>query len=102
MLDLELFTHRNFAVGNAETLCMYAGLAILFFFLAVFLQEAAGYSALEAGLTTLPVTLVTFALSKRFGALADRLGPRRFMGGGPLVSATRILLMLRVGTHPSY
>jgi EmrB/QacA subfamily drug resistance transporter len=102
MLELELFTHRNFAVGNAETFCMYAGLAILFFFLAVFLQEAAGYSALEAGLTTLPVTLVTFALSKRFGALADRLGPRLFMGGGPLVSATGILLMLRMDTHPSY
>jgi EmrB/QacA subfamily drug resistance transporter len=102
MLELELFTHRNFAVGNAETLCMYAGLAILFFFLAVFLQEAAGYSALEAGLTTLPVTLVTFVLSKRFGALADRLGPRLFMGGGPLVSAAGILLMLRVDTHPSY
>jgi EmrB/QacA subfamily drug resistance transporter len=102
MLELELFTHRNFAVGNAETLCMYAGLAILFFFLAVFLQEAAGFSALEAGLTTLPVTLVTFVLSKRFGALADRLGPRLFMGGGPLVSAAGILLMLRVDTHPSY
>jgi EmrB/QacA subfamily drug resistance transporter len=102
MLELELFTHRNFAVGNGETFCMYAGLAIMFFFLAVFLQEAAGYSALEAGLTTLPVTLVTFALSKRFGALADRLGPRLFMGGGPLVSAAGILLMLRVDTHPSY
>jgi EmrB/QacA subfamily drug resistance transporter len=102
MLELELFTHRNFAVGNAETFCVYAGLAILFFFLAVFLQEAAGFSALEAGLTTLPVTLVTFVLSKRFGALADRLGPRLFMGGGPLVSAGGILLMLRVDTHSSY
>src|SRR5262249_54033053 len=35
MLDLELFTHRNFAVGNVETLSMYAGLAILFFFLTI-------------------------------------------------------------------
>ena len=32
MLKLELFSRRNFAVGNAETFAMYAGLAILFFF----------------------------------------------------------------------
>jgi predicted MFS family arabinose efflux permease len=102
MLELDLFRRRNFAVGNLETLCMYAGLAILFFFLAVFLQQVAGYDALQAGLTTLPVTVLTFLLSRRFGALADRVGPRLFMGGGPLVAAVGILLFLRVGMHPSY
>ena len=102
MLELDLFKRRNFSVGNAETLCMYAGLAILFFFLTVFLQQVAGYDALEAGLTTLPVTVITFLLSKRWGALADRLGPRLFMGGGPLVSAAGILLLLRVDMHPTY
>jgi EmrB/QacA subfamily drug resistance transporter len=102
MLKLELFTRRNFAVGNAETLSMYAGLAILFFFLVIYLQQVAGYTALESGLTTLPVTLTIFALSRRFGALADRYGPRLFMGAGPLVAAAGILLLLRVGMHPSY
>jgi predicted MFS family arabinose efflux permease len=102
MLELSLFARRNFAVGNVETLSMYAGLAILFFFLTVFLQQVAGYSALKAGLTTLPVTLVTFLLSKRWGALADRIGPRLFMGAGPLISAAGVLLFLRVGMHPSY
>ena len=48
MLELELFSRRNFAVGNLETLTMYAGLAILFFYLVIFLQQVAGYSALEA------------------------------------------------------
>ena len=52
---------------------MYAGLGILFFFLVIFLQQVAGYSALESGLATVPVTVVMFALSRRFGALADRL-----------------------------
>jgi EmrB/QacA subfamily drug resistance transporter len=102
MLKLELFTHRNFAVGNVETLCMYAGLSILFFFLTIYLQEVAGYSALKSGLTTLPVTLVMFALSRRFGALADRYGPRLFMGGGPLIAAAGILLLARVGRNVSY
>ena len=102
MLKLELFTHRNFAVGNVETLTMYAGLAVLFFFLVIFLQQVAGYSALKSGLATLPVTLVMFFLSRRFGALADRHGPRLFMGAGPLVGAIGILLLLGTGLETSY
>ena len=102
MLELELFTRRNFAVGNIETFAMYAGIAILFFFLVIFLQEVAGYSALESGLASLPVTVMIFALSRRFGSLADRLGPRLFMGGGPLVSAAGLLLLLRTGVETSY
>jgi EmrB/QacA subfamily drug resistance transporter len=102
MLKLELFTHRNFAVGNIETLSMYAGLSILFFFLTIYLQEVTGYSALKSGLTTLPVTLVMFVLSRRFGALADRYGPRFLMGAGPLVAAAGILLLARLGRHVSY
>ena len=102
MLELELFSHRNFAVGNVETFAMYAGLSILFFFLVIFLQQVAGYSALESGLATLPVTVVMFALSRRFGALADRHGPRLFMGVGPLVAAVGILLLLRTGLDTSY
>ncbi len=102
MLKLELFERRNFAVGNLETLTMYAGLAILFFFLVIFLQQVAGYSALRSGLTTLPVTVVMFVLSRRLGALADRFGPRFFMGAGPLVAAAGILLFLRTGLHTSF
>jgi predicted MFS family arabinose efflux permease len=102
MLKLELFSRRNFAVGNLETLAMYAGLAILFFFLVIFLQQVAGYSALESGLTTLPVTVVMFSLSRRFGGLADRYGPRLFMGAGPLIAAAGILLLVRVEMHPSF
>ena len=102
MLELQLFRGRNFAAGNAETLATYAGLAILFFFLVIYLQQVAGYSALKSGLTTLPVTLVMFALSRRFGALADHFGPRLFMAAGPLVAAAGILLLLRLGLRVSY
>jgi EmrB/QacA subfamily drug resistance transporter len=102
MLPLGLFRRRNFAVGNGETLAMYAGLSILFFFLVIYLQQVAGYTALESGLTTLPVTLVMFALSRRFGALADRLGPRLFMGAGPFVAAGGILLLLGTGREVAY
>jgi EmrB/QacA subfamily drug resistance transporter len=102
MLPLELFRRRNFSAANLQTLSMYAGLSILFFFLVLFLQQVAGYSALEAGFATLPVTAVLFVLSKRAGALADRYGARWFMGGGGLVTAAGLLLMLRVDAEADY
>ena len=102
MLPLGLFARRNFAAGNVETFSMYAGLSILFFFLILFLQQVAGYTPLKSGLATLPVTVVMFLLSRRFGALADRFGPRLFMGAGPLVAACGLLLFQRVGVHVSY
>ncbi|MEA2311966.1 MAG: hypothetical protein QOE28_1934 [Solirubrobacteraceae bacterium] len=102
MLPLALFARRNFTVGNAETFTMYAGLGVVFFLLVLFLQQVAGYSALEAGTATLPMTLVMFVLAARFGRLADSRGPRLFMGLGPLVSAAGLALMLRVGADVSY
>jgi MFS family permease len=62
----------------------------------------AGYDALQAGLATLPTTLVMFALSKRAGRLADRFGPRWFMGFGPLLAAAGLLGLSRVGATVDY
>jgi MoxR-like ATPase len=62
-----------------------------------------GYRRADGGgFATIPVTIVMFALSRRFGALADRFGPRLFMGGGPLVAAAGILLLVRLDAHVSY
>jgi EmrB/QacA subfamily drug resistance transporter len=102
MLPLSLFRRRNFAAGNVETFSMYAGLGLLFFFLVLFLQQVAGYTALEAGTTTIPVTLVMFLLSARFGALADRYGPRFFMGVGPLVAAAGLALFMGLDADVDY
>lgn len=102
MLPLRLFRRRNFAAGNIETFSMYAGLSILFFFLILFLQQIGGYTPLQSGLATLPVTVIMFVLSRRFGRLADRFGPRLFMGAGPLVAACGLLLFQRIGAHVDY
>ena len=67
------------ASRNVETLAMYGGMAVQGFFLTLFLQQVAGFSALEAGSAGLLPTIVMFLLSRRFGALADRYGPRWFM-----------------------
>jgi predicted MFS family arabinose efflux permease len=94
MLALELFRRPNFTWGNVETVLVYGGLGLLFFVLVVFLQQTAGYTALEAGAATIPTTVVLFRLAKRFGALADRHGPRLFMAAGPLVAAMGVIYLL--------
>ncbi len=102
MLPLTLFGRRNFAAGNVETFAMYGGLSIVFFMLVLFLQGVAGFSALAAGSASVPVTLVMFVLAARFGKLADRYGPRWFMGAGPLICAGGLALMLRVDADVTY
>jgi hypothetical protein len=102
MLPLGLFARRNFAVGNVQTFSVYGGLGITFFLLVLFLQEVAGYRALQAGFALMPSTIVMFLLSKRMGRLADRFGPRLFMGLGPLTAAVGLALLLRVRADLNY
>ncbi len=102
MLPASIFRSRNFSVGNLATFSLYASLNVVIFFLVVFLQQVDGYRPLTAGLATMPTSIIMFLLARRFGALADRFGPRLFMGFGPLIAAAGLLLLLRIGTDPDY
>jgi EmrB/QacA subfamily drug resistance transporter len=102
MLDLGLFRIRNFAFANLTTLAAYAGLIGGLFFVGLYLQQVVGYTALEAGLATTPISVLLFVLSPRFGRLASGTGPRLPMTAGPIVGGLGLLLMLRVGTDADY
>jgi EmrB/QacA subfamily drug resistance transporter len=102
MLPLRLFMRRNFSFANLETLTVYAGLSTLTFFLVLFLQQLAGYTALRSGLALVPVTIVMFALSPRVGRLSMRYGPRWFMGLGPLVAGAAVFGLIRLKPGFSY
>ncbi len=102
MMPLGLFGVRNFAVGNLTTLTLYAGLGVATFFLILFVQQVGGYTPLQGGLSLLPLTILMFALSRRFGVLADRWGPHLFMGFGPIVAGIGLLLLLRTGSDANY
>jgi len=102
MLPLRLFRSRNFTAANVETLFAYGALSTLIFFLSLFLQQLAGYSPFRSGLALLPITIVMFALSRLSGRLAMRLGPRFFMGAGPIVCAAGVAWMLPLGRHFDY
>ncbi|NSC20238.1 MFS transporter [Streptomyces albus subsp. chlorinus] len=97
MLPPGVFGARQFLSANAVTFVVYAALGGVFFLLVVFLQTSLGYSPLNAGAASLPVTLLMLALSSRAGALAQRVGPRVPLTVGPLLLAAGMLLMLRIG-----
>jgi EmrB/QacA subfamily drug resistance transporter len=102
MLDLALFKIRNFWVANLTTLSAYAGLIGGLFFVGLFLQQVSGYSPVEAGLATMPISLLLFFLSPRWGRLASGTGPRLPMTAGPIVGGIGLILLLRVGAGADY
>ena len=102
MLPLGLFSNRNFTVGNLATVAVYGGLGAAILFLTLYLQQVAGYSAFQAGLAAAPVTFLLFLLSKRFGALAERIGPRLPMTAGPLLAGAGLISLVRVDASGDY
>ncbi|MDP5182033.1 MFS transporter [Blastococcus sp. BMG 814] len=97
-----LFAERQFSAANGVTLFVYAALGALFVLLVLHLQVVSGFSPLLAGTALLPVTVLMLLFSARVGALAQRIGPRSLLTGGPLVAAGGVLLMLRIGPDASY
>jgi EmrB/QacA subfamily drug resistance transporter len=93
MMPFGLFTVRNFAVGNLATVFLYAAVSLGTLIIALFLQEAVGLTATQAGLATLPIPVLSFFLARRFGTLAGVHGPRLYMALGPFVAAAGFLLL---------
>jgi EmrB/QacA subfamily drug resistance transporter len=102
MLPLRLFRLRNFSVANVETFAVYGGLSLWSFFLTLFLQQLAGYSAFRSGLATLPVTIAFVSLSRFAGQWSIRVGPRVFMAAGPLVAGASTLALVRLPAPLDY
>ncbi|MFC4017732.1 MFS transporter [Micromonospora sp. GCM10011542] len=102
MLPPDIFADRQFTAANAVTFVVYAALGGVFFLFVVFLQGALGYTPLQAGAASLPITVLMLALSSASGALAQRIGPRIPLTVGPLLLAAGMLLMLRIGPGSHY
>jgi EmrB/QacA subfamily drug resistance transporter len=102
LLPLELFRSRQFTGANLTTLAVYAALGGALFLLALQLQQSLHYSALAAGLATLPTTVIMLIGSPWAGAIAERTGPRLPMTIGPLIAAAGLALMARITPGASY
>ncbi len=102
VLPLGLFASAQFSAANVVTFAVYGALGGLLFLLPIELQQVSGDTALEAGISLLPVTAIMLVLSARSGALAARIGPRLQMTVGPFVLAAGLALFARIGASGSY
>ena len=101
MLPLELFSRRPFLAANVETLLVYGALGGFLFFFTIFLQFI-GFSAFEAGLINLPVSVVIIALSPTLGRRADARGPKRLLTVGPLLTAAGMACLIGVSEQSDF
>lgn len=97
LVQLSLFRDRVFSAANGMTLVVYGALGVVFFILVLQLQVSAGWSALAAGLTGLPITIALMLLSSRAAQLSARIGPRIPMSLGPVICAVGVLLLVPAG-----
>ncbi len=102
MVPLALFRSKRFAGTNAATFAVWGAIGAVFFLLTIRLQNDLGYSALEAGAATMPVTVLMMLFAAKSGALAQRIGPRWQMIVGPLVVGAGFALMTRIGPGSRY
>jgi len=102
LLPPGLFGSVQFTAANMVTFVVYAALGGALFLLPIQLEQVSGYTALEAGISLLPVTVIMLALSARSGGLAARIGPRLQMSVGPIVIAAGLALFARIGYSGDY
>ncbi len=74
LVPFAVLRNRNFAVMNFVTFALAIGLLGIFLPFTLYLQSALGMSALEAGLTLAPASVVSVFLAPGAGRLADRIG----------------------------
>ena len=102
MVPPSLFRSRAFDATNGLTLVVYGAMGGLTLLLVLQLQVVTGWTPLEAGVATLPITALMLFFSARSGRLATRIGPRPQLTIGPLLAAAGTLLLSRVDADASY
>jgi predicted MFS family arabinose efflux permease len=87
MLPMRFFRNRTFALANVASLLMFFGMFGAIFFISQFFQTVQGLSPFQSGLRILPWTAMPMLVAPIAGALSDRIGGHRLMGGGLALQA---------------
>lgn len=88
VLPLRLFRSRERSAAYLARMLYVGSIVSFFFFGTQFMQEVLGYSALQAGLGFLPMTLVQFAAAMAIPRVT------RLMGGAPMLMAALLLISI--------
>jgi EmrB/QacA subfamily drug resistance transporter len=87
LVPLSLFASRAFTGANLLTVFLYGALSAVLFLLPFELIGRRGLAPSTVGLLLLPLGLIIGVFARPAGALADRLGVRRFLVGGSVLVA---------------
>ena len=87
LVPLSLFEERNFAVANWVAAAISFGMLSLFLPIVIYLQSVRGFSALTAGLTFAPMSVVSMFVAPFAGRMADRIGGKYILMTGITVFA---------------
>jgi EmrB/QacA subfamily drug resistance transporter len=102
MVQFEFFRSRTFVGANSVAFIVSFAMLAMFFFIALYMQNILGYSALEAGVRFLPSTVVIIFTAPIAGRLADRIGPRPLMAAGLALSAVSLYLQSNLTAASGY
>src|SRR5487761_188918 len=82
LIPFALFRNRNFTLMNWVSCTLSIGMLGIFLPLTIYLQSALGFSALKAGLTLMPSSLVMIFLAPGLGKLTDKIGGKYILMSG--------------------
>jgi EmrB/QacA subfamily drug resistance transporter len=102
MVDFPLFRSRTYLGANLVAFIVTFSMLAMFFFLALYMQNILGYSAIQAGVRFLPTTLMIVLIAPIAGRLADRIGPRPLMVTGLSLTAISLFLLTRIDVGTGY
>ena len=99
LIDVELFKQPAFTWAIIATVLAIFSLSGLLYFFSQYLQLVRGYSTLQAGLTELPTSLASIAVAVVVAAVVRRLGNGRSLGGGLILAAVGLLVIVVGESH---
>jgi predicted MFS family arabinose efflux permease len=102
MLDLRYFQRPGFLGGSIALSMMFFGMFGMFFLLTQYMQLVKGWSALSAGVRTLPFAVAMMVAAPSSARLAERFGVKTVVSTGIAIAATGMLLMSRAGVPTGY
>jgi EmrB/QacA subfamily drug resistance transporter len=96
MLELRLFRNPTFLGASLSAVALAGSLYSVLLYITLYLQDILGYSALQAGLRFLPLTLLVLVAAPVAGKLSELVPLRALLGLGMTCAAVGLALMTRV------
>jgi EmrB/QacA subfamily drug resistance transporter len=102
LLPMSIFRLRTLAASNISGLLLAAAVFSQFFLLTLYMQQVLHYSALKTGVAYIALTLSIIGFSAVSQSLVTRIGVRRVLPVGLLLSAAGLVLYAQLPVHGHY